>query len=105
MAGMDNAMGSETRREVLAKLPPRYQGAGRLHCKKLIDRAVELLGYHRKPTIRALAAAEEAAGVPRTNTGHPALDPGGFMVPWTRPQRGCSLNQKTAVEGGFTARK
>jgi hypothetical protein len=58
MAGMDDSMGLGTRQEVLAKLRQRYQGAGRLHRKKLIDQAVELLGYHRKSAIRALAVEE-----------------------------------------------
>ena len=77
-------MGSGTRQEVLAKLRRRYQGAGRPHRKKLIDQAVELLGYHRKSAIRALAA-EEARGAARINTGRPARYNAGLLTPWLRP--------------------
>lgn len=58
MAGMDNSMGSGTRREVLATGRRRHQGAGRLHRRKRINQAVELLGYHRKPVMHALAAED-----------------------------------------------
>ncbi|MFM8419302.1 MAG: hypothetical protein ACKOEQ_04160 [Verrucomicrobiota bacterium] len=81
---MDTSMGSGTRQEVLAKLRRRYQGAGRPHRKKLIDQAVELLGYHRKSAIRALAA-EEAHRVARVNMGRPARYNAGLLTPWLRP--------------------
>ena len=84
MAGMDTSMGSGTRQEVLAKLRRRYQGAGRPHRKKLIDQAVELLGYHRKSAIRALAA-EENHGAACVNTGRPARYNAGLLKPWLRP--------------------
>ena len=77
-------MGSGTRQEVLARLRRRYQGAGRPHRKKLIDQAVELLGYHRKSAIRALAA-EEARGAARANTGRPVRYNAGLLTPWLRP--------------------
>ena len=77
-------MGLGTRQEVLAKLRRRYQGAGRLHRKKLIDQAVELLGYHRKSAIRALAV-EEATRAVRVNTGRPARYDAGLLTPWLRP--------------------
>jgi hypothetical protein len=84
MAGMDTSMGSGTRQEVLATLRRRDQGAGRPHRKKPIDQAVELLGYHRKSAIRALAA-EEARGAARANTGRPARYSAGLLTPWLRP--------------------
>jgi len=39
-------MSTGTREEVSGKLRRRYQGAGRLHRRKLIDQAAELLGCH-----------------------------------------------------------
>jgi hypothetical protein len=69
---------------VLATLRRRDQGAGRPDRKKLIDEAVELLGYHRKSAIRALAA-EEAHGAARINTGRPARYNAGLLTPWLRP--------------------
>ena len=77
-------MGSGTRQEVLATLRRRDQGAGRPHRKKLIDQAVELVGYHRKSAIRALAA-EEARGAAHANTGRPARYSAGLLTPWLRP--------------------
>ncbi len=77
-------MGSGTRQEALGKLWRRYQGAGRRYRNKLVDQAVELLGYHRKTAIRALSA-EEARGAARVNTGRPARYNAGLLTPWLRP--------------------
>ena len=81
---MDDSMSTGTREEVLGKLRRRYQGAGRLHRKKLIDQAVELLGYHRKSAIRALATAEPRRPT-RPRTGRPARYDAGALTPWLRP--------------------
>jgi len=51
---MHNDMSKETKEEVLARLRRRYTTAGASHKSKLLDQAVELLGYHRKAAIRAL---------------------------------------------------
>jgi hypothetical protein len=51
---MDANMSQNTKKEVLEKLRWRYGRAGLEHRKKLIDQAVELMGYHRKSAIRAL---------------------------------------------------
>ena len=42
------------RNEVLAQLRWCYATAGKEHKVKLLNQAVELLGYHRKAAIRAL---------------------------------------------------
>lgn len=47
-------MSQNTKQEVLTKLRWRYARAGLEHRGKLIDQAVELMGYHRKSAIRAL---------------------------------------------------
>lgn len=49
-------MSQKTKKEVLEKLRRSYWIAGREYRRKLIDQCVELLGYHRKAAIRALAA-------------------------------------------------
>ncbi len=47
-------MSETTKEEVLCKLRSRYVNAGHEHRIKLIDQAVDLMGYHRKSAIRAL---------------------------------------------------
>jgi hypothetical protein len=42
---MDKDMNQTTRKEVLAKMRRRYETA---HKRKLLDQAMQLLGYHRK---------------------------------------------------------
>jgi hypothetical protein len=51
---MHNDMSKETKEQILARLRRRYVTAGLEHKGKLLDQAVELLGYHRKAAIRAL---------------------------------------------------
>ena len=55
-------MSQSTRKQVLEKLRRRYENAGAEHKRKLLDQAVQLLGYHRKAAIRALRAAGGGAG-------------------------------------------
>ncbi|GEM_PF-4055687 len=52
---MDKNMSQAIRQEALAKLRRRYETAGLEHKRKLIDQAVQLLGYYRKA---ALAEAD-----------------------------------------------
>lgn len=58
---MHNDMSKETKKEILVRLRRRYTTAGREHQGKLLDQAVELLGYHRKAAIRALRAQPPAS--------------------------------------------
>src|SRR5437867_3149757 len=51
---MHNDMSKETKEQILARLRRRYLTGGLEHKSKLLDQAVELLGYHRKAAIRAL---------------------------------------------------
>ncbi|HTG45078.1 MAG TPA: hypothetical protein VK633_11160 [Verrucomicrobiae bacterium] len=46
-------MSRKTKKEVLEKLRRCYRKAGSEYRRKLIDQAVELMGYHRKSAIRA----------------------------------------------------
>jgi hypothetical protein len=81
---MDKDMNQSTRRQVLEKLRRRYEHAGAEHKRKLIDQAVQLLGYHRKAAIRALR--RQAVG--RSSvilTGRPVKYEPSLLVPWLRP--------------------
>jgi len=62
VAGMDKSMSKRTRIEVLTKLRRRYQSAGAEHKRQLLDQAQELLDYHRKSAIRAVASAGASTG-------------------------------------------
>jgi hypothetical protein len=55
---MHSDMSKETKEQLLARLRRRYVTAGPEHKHKLLDQAVELLGYHRKAAIRALRSVE-----------------------------------------------
>ena len=77
-------MSQMTREEVLRKLRRRYETAGAEHKRKLLDQAVELLGYHRKSAIRALRAPVVVRG-PVILTGRPVSYEPGLLLPWLRP--------------------
>ncbi len=77
-------MSQTTRKEVLKRLRQRYGSAGREHKGKLLDQAVELLGYHRKSAVRALGAAA-AEPVPWINAGRPVSYEPRVLLPWLRP--------------------
>ena len=77
-------MSQRTRTEVLAKLRRRYKTAGVEHKRKLLDQAVQLLGYHRKAAIRALGRAAVERG-PLILTGRPVEYEPSLLVPWLRP--------------------
>jgi hypothetical protein len=67
---METTMSQTTRKEILERLRRRYRTAGPKHKRKLIDRAQELLGYHRKSAIRELGAPE-VEPVPWINAERP----------------------------------
>jgi hypothetical protein len=53
---MNPEMSKKTRDELMEKWRGRYARAGKEHKQRILDQAVELLGYHRKAAIRALRA-------------------------------------------------
>jgi len=77
-------MNQETRKQVLAKLRRRYKSAGAEHKGKLLDQAVQLLGYHRKSAIRSLRAAA-LVHAPVILTGRPVSYEPSLLLPWLRP--------------------
>ena len=84
VVGMDKSMNPTTRSQVLEKLRRRYKTAGAEHKRKLIDQAVQLLGYHRKSAIRSLGANPVMPG-PVMVTGRPVSYEPSLLVPWLRP--------------------
>jgi len=64
---MHSEMSKETKDQIVARLRRRYAWAGVTHKTKLLDQAVELLGYHRKAAIRALGQAPPVEGPPKVN--------------------------------------
>lgn len=84
VAGVDKLMSQTTRQEVLGKLRRRYEKAGPEHKTKLLNQAVEVLGYHRKAAIRALGEPKKVA-VAKSNGGRPASYKPALLVPWLRP--------------------
>ena len=64
---MHSDMSKETKDQVLVRLRRRYVTAGVEYKQKLLDQAVELLGYHRKAAIRALRASPAGAAARRIN--------------------------------------
>jgi hypothetical protein len=59
---MDAKMSQNTKLELMQKLRWRYVTAGLEYRKRIIDQAVELMGYHRKAAIRALRAKKRSVG-------------------------------------------
>jgi len=79
-------MSQSTRIEVLEKLRRRYKTAGAEHKTKLIDQAVQLLGYHRKAAIRALhQAVVGSTKGPMVLSGRPVKYEPNLLLPWLRP--------------------
>ncbi len=84
---MHNDMSTETKKEVLVRLRRRYAGAGPAHKSKLLDEAVEMLGYHRKAAIRALGAGGVQGSKPRLNLmlGRPKTYEPTTLLPILKP--------------------
>lgn len=87
-------MSQNTKLEVLEKLRWRYGTAGPEHRRKLLDQAVELMGYHRKSAIRALRAKGPPSKQPRVALGRPRLYESERLLPilkviWLAGQQPC----------------
>jgi hypothetical protein len=82
---MHTDMSTETKQEVLVRLRRRYATAGREHRARLLDQAVELLGYHRKAAIRALGAPPTAPRAPGLLLGRPKTYHPDTLLPVIKP--------------------
>jgi len=81
---MHNDMSKETKEQILGRLRRRYLTAGLEHKSKLLDQAVELLGYHRKAAIRALGPQVEQRHAPGV-LGRPRSYQAESLLPILKP--------------------
>jgi hypothetical protein len=82
---MHNDMSKETKEQILARLRRRYLTAGLEHKGKLLDQAVELLGYHRKAAIRALGPPTARPEVTAMILGRPKSYHPATLLPVLKP--------------------
>jgi len=87
-------MSENTKKEVMLKLCSRYRQGGLEHRKKLIDQAVELMGYHRKSALRALAPKQRPRRETLGRPGRPRKYDSALMLPalqviWLKGQQPC----------------
>lgn len=84
---MHSDMSKETKEEILTRLRRRYTTAGAAHKGRLLDQAVELLGYHRKAAIRALRQAppKEVAAKVNVMLGRPKTYHPESLMPIVKP--------------------
>jgi hypothetical protein len=99
---MDATMSQKTKKEVLEKLRRSYWIAGREYRRKLIDQCVELLGYHRKAAIRALAAKPVQALAMPGVIGRPRIYEPTLLLPvlktiWLTGQQPCGKRLATMM--------
>jgi hypothetical protein len=82
---MHNDMSKESKDRVLGRLRRRYRTAGLEHRSKLLDQAVELLGYHRKAAMRALGAEASAPRTVGVVLGRPKTYHAETLLPILKP--------------------
>jgi hypothetical protein len=82
---MHSDMSQKTKKEVLARLRHWYAKAGLKYKRKLIDQAVELLGYHRKAAIRALRSKPPPRRSVGLAVGRPTEYHPGTLLPILKP--------------------
>ncbi len=82
---MHTDMSQKTKAEVVSRLRRQYVKAGPKYRQRLIDQAVELLGYHRKSAIRALNASARAGRAAAVILGRPREYDPGRLLPLLKP--------------------
>ncbi len=84
---MHSEMSKEAKEQVLARLRRRYATAGPKHKIKLLDQAVEVLGYHRKAAIRALRQVQPTERTLKVNVvlGRPRTYQSETLLPILKP--------------------
>ena len=93
-------MSQQTKEEVLTPLRRRYVSAGREHQHKLIQQAVELLGYHRKAAIRALGRRAKPPTAPGLIWGRPRQYHPDALLPIPQADLVCGLQLSLYRKGG-----
>src|SRR6185436_7781406 len=99
---MDANMSKKTKEEVMLKLRSRYRNGGMEHRKKLIDQAVELMGYHRKSAIRALSGKVRPVVENHRLAGRPRKYDCALLMPalksiWLTGQQPCGVRLKAMM--------
>lgn len=85
LPGMHNEMSKETKEQLLSRLRRRYVTAGPAFKSKLLDQAIEYLGYHRKAAIRALRAKPTEPSGARLSLGRPKTYHADLLLPILKP--------------------
>lgn len=78
-------MSQKTKQEVLAKWRRAYARAGAKYKAELLNRAVELFGYHRKSAIRALRGTAKTKSAPALVLGRPREYHPDTLLPVLKP--------------------
>ena len=82
---MNSEMSKTTKEQVLKRLRKFYEKAGPNYKRKLLDQAVELLGYHRKAAIRALRCKKDSRKVSTAVIGRPQEYDPDKLLPVIKP--------------------
>lgn len=91
-------MVQESKKDYLAAILPRYEGAGAEYKSRILDEFCEICGYHRKSAIRLL---NRIRGLPRRKPGRPSeygdTERQILEVIWLTANRPCSTRFKTTL--------
>ena len=93
-------MSQITRKEVLERKRARYKREGKEHKGKILNKVIELFGYHRKATIRALQT-REVKGMPyvigRPREYEPEKLLGPLKAIWLNALQPCGVRLKACM--------
>ena len=87
-----------SRRELIEAIAGRYQTAGRMEKKKILDEFIKVTGFHRKHAIRALkrSSGDRAEPAPRSRIYDEAVG-GALTILWEAADRICGKRLKEAI--------
>ena len=87
-----------SRRELIEAIAGRYQTAGRIEKKKILDEFIKVTGFHRKHAIRALkrSSGDRAEPAPRSRIYDEAVG-GALTILWEAADRICGKRLKEAL--------
>lgn len=96
-------MSQNTKSELMEKLRHRYETAGKIHRSRLIDQAVEMMGYHRKSAIRSLGRMPSSVVGRAGLIGRPRFYDPGLLLPtlktiWLIGQQPCGKRLAAMME-------
>jgi hypothetical protein len=87
-----------TKRELIEAIAVRYQQAGRVEKKTILDEFVQVTGFHRKHAIRALRIKQQqpSATAPRSRIYDDAVA-SALTILWEAGDRICGKRLKQAI--------